>query len=75
MAYKAIVDFKDIRTGICYKAGDTYPKSGTVTTDRAEQLMTPTSQRGPLIEEITEVEKKKSKKSEGKAEKAEQKED
>lgn len=72
MAYKAIVDFKDIRTGICYKAGDTYPKSGTVTTDRAKQLMTPTSQRGPLIEESPEtVEKKKSKKSEEKAEKKE----
>ena len=70
MAYKALVDFKDIRTGVCYKAGDTYPNSGSVTTDRAKQLMTPTPQRGPLIEEVPDVvEKKKSKKSEVKIDK------
>ena len=50
--YKAIVDFKDLRTGCIYKAGDTYPKSGSVDKDRAKQLMTPTSQRGALIEEV-----------------------
>ena len=70
MAYKAVVDFKDLRTGIDYKAGDIYPKSGSVDKDRAEQLMTPTSQRGPLIEEIAEVVevKRKSRKSEEKKE-------
>ena len=52
--YKAIVDFKDLRTGHEYKAGDVYPYVGEADTGRVKQLITPTPQRGPLIEEVTE---------------------
>lgn len=77
MAYKAIVDFKDLQTDHEYKAGDAYPFEGVADEDRVKQLAAPTEQRGALIEEATETvevvevkaEKKKSKKSEEKAEK------
>lgn len=59
MAYKAIVDFKDLQTGHDYKAGDTYPFSGNADKDRIKVLATPTSQRGSLIEEVVIVEEKK----------------
>lgn len=61
MAYQAIVDFKDLKGRHEYKAGDAYPFDGNVDSERVKQLMTPTSQRGPLIAEVV-VEKKKSKK-------------
>jgi hypothetical protein len=55
MAYKVIVDFKDLRDGgYAYKSGDKYPHSGNANPDRAKHLMTPTSQRGALIEEVAE---------------------
>ena len=54
MAYKAIVDFKDLQTGHDYKSGDTYPYEGKADFDRIKQLITPTTQRGPLIEEVEE---------------------
>ena len=70
MAYKAIVDFKDLRTGHDYKAGDTYPFEGKAEPERVNQLITPTSQRGALIEEVkVVVERKRTKKPEDKAEK------
>ena len=55
-----------MQTGYDYKAGDVYPKSGDAEVDRIKQLMTPTPQRGALIEEVAEIiaEKKKAKKSE-----------
>lgn len=62
MAYKAIVDFKDLQTGHTYKAGDSYPYSGRANKDRVKQLITPTSMRGPLIKEVS-AEKKKSNKA------------
>lgn len=52
MAYKAIVDFKDLMTGHDYKAGDVYPFEGEADKDRVTRLITPTTQRGSLIEEI-----------------------
>ena len=60
MAYKAIVDFKDLQTGHDYKSGDTYPYEGKADFDRIKRLITPTTQRGPLIEEVAEeiIEKK-----------------
>lgn len=70
MAYKAIVDFKDLQTGHDYNAGDVYPFEGNADEKRVEVLITPTSQRGALIEEVkVVVEKKKPVTSEDKAEK------
>lgn len=54
MAYRAIVDFKDLRDGHEYKTGDTYPHTGKVDAERVKQLAAPTQQRGPLIEEAPE---------------------
>lgn len=55
MTYKVVKDFKDLRDGgYEYKSGDKYPRSGEAVPERAYQLMTPTSQRGALIEEIAE---------------------
>ena len=56
MVYKAIVDFKDLMTGHDYKAGDVYPYEGEADKDRVERLITPTKQRGSLIEEVKEAE-------------------
>lgn len=67
MAYKAIVDFKDLQTGHDYKVGDAYPFEGEADKERVRILITPTTQRGALIEEIAE--KKPVVKSEDKAEK------
>lgn len=56
MKYKVVKDFKDLRDdGYEYKSGDTYPHSGEADAERVNQLMTPTSQRGALIEEVTET--------------------
>ena len=53
MAYKVISDFKDLRDGgYEYKAGDTYPHTGTADAERVKHLMTPTEQRGALLEEV-----------------------
>lgn len=82
MVYKAVVDFKDLQTGHEYKAGDVFPFEGDADNARIEQLITPTSQRGPLIgaeeaipETVAEtseaVKEKKPRKSENKAEKTE----
>ena len=64
MAYKAIVDFKDLRTDHEYKSGDVYPFTGKADKERVEQLITPTAQRGALIAEVADdtVEKKRSNK-------------
>lgn len=65
MAYKVIVDFKDLRDGgYEYKAGDKYPHTGNANLDRVKHLMTPTDSRGALIEEVAEEVKKKSAKKE-----------
>lgn len=54
-AYKVVVDFKDLRDGgYEYKSGDKYPHAGIVDPERAKHLMTPTPQRGALIEEVAE---------------------
>lgn len=56
--YKVILDFKDLRDdGHEYKVGDTYPHSGKADADRVKHLMTPTSMRGALIEEVKEMKK------------------
>lgn len=55
MVYKAIVDFKDLLTGHDYKAGDIYPFEGEADKDRVQKLITPTAQRGSLIEPVDEV--------------------
>lgn len=53
--YRVISDFKDLRDGgYEYKEGDTYPHTGTADASRAQQLMTPTDQRGALIEVVEE---------------------
>lgn len=54
MEYRAIVDFKDLLSGEEYKAGDKYPRTGEADAKRINQLMTPTTQRGALIEEVVE---------------------
>ena len=55
MAYKVISNFKDLRDdGHEYKVGDKYPHSGEADVDRAKHLMTPTDQRGALIEEVND---------------------
>lgn len=55
MAYKVIKDFKDLMdNGYEYKSGDVYPHSGEADPKRAVHLMTPTPQRGALIEEVKE---------------------
>lgn len=65
MAYKVIVDFKDLRDGgYEYKAGDKYPHTGNADLGRVKHLMTPTDSRGALIEEVVEEVKKKSAKKE-----------
>lgn len=55
MEYRAIVDFKDLLSGEEYKAGERYPHKGNADAKRVQRLITPTSQRGALIEEIEEV--------------------
>lgn len=55
MAYKAIVDFKDLQAGHDYKAGDAYPFEGEVDEARVKVLATPTTQRGALIEEVADA--------------------
>lgn len=53
--YRVISDFKDLRDGgYEYKEGDTYPHTGTADASRVQQLMTPTDQRGALIEVVEE---------------------
>ena len=55
MAYKVIVDFKDLRDGgYQYKSGDIYPHSGTADPERAAHLMMPTPQRDALIEKVAD---------------------
>lgn len=55
MAYKVISDFKDLRDGgYEYKAGDTYPHTGAADAERVKHLMTPTEQRGALLEEVAD---------------------
>lgn len=55
MAYKVISDFKDLLgDGYQYKSGDTYPHAGLVDEARVKHLMTPTSQRGPLLAEVAD---------------------
>ena len=67
MAYKVVVGFKDLRDGgYEYKSGDKYPHSGTADPERAKHLMTPTSQRGPLIKEVAEESKLATKKKQEK---------
>lgn len=59
MAYKVISDFKDLRDGgYEYKAGDIYPHTGTADAERVKHLMTPTEQRGALLEEVEDKPKK-----------------
>ena len=59
MAYKVISDFKDLRDGgYEYKAGDTYPHTGAADAERVRHLMTPTEQRGALLEEVEDKPKK-----------------
>lgn len=55
MEYRAIVDFKDLLSGEEYKAGERYPHKGNADAKRVQRLITPTSQRGALIEEVEEV--------------------
>lgn len=62
MAYKAIVDFKDLRTDHQYKAGDKYPFSGVVDEARAKQLCMPTTQRGALVVWVEDKPRKSKKK-------------
>jgi len=70
MAYRVVADFKDLRDGgYEYKSGDAYPHSGTADPDRATHLMTPTPQRGALIEEVAEEKKKPSTSKKAKSEK------
>lgn len=69
MAYKAIVDFKDLQTGHDYKAGEVYPFEGTADEKRINMLATPNSQRGALIAKVPVVVGRKPKKTENKAEK------
>lgn len=64
MAYKVIVDFKDLMGDHSYKAGDIYPATGSADPVRVKQLITPTSQRGPLIEEFVEPKRKSREKKE-----------
>ena len=53
MTYKVVTNFKDLRDdGHEYKVGDKYPHSGEADAERVKQLITPTSQRGPLIAEV-----------------------
>ena len=55
MAYKVVVDFKDLRdNGYEYKSGDVYPHSGKPDEKRVKQLMTPTDMRGALIAEVAD---------------------
>lgn len=55
MKYRVISDFKDLcGDGHEYKAGDIYPHTGDADADRAQHLMTPTIQRGALIEVVEE---------------------
>ena len=55
MGYRALVDFKDLMDdGYLYKAGDPYPRVGVADETRVKHLMTPTTQRGALIEEVSE---------------------
>ena len=55
MKYRVISDFKDLRgDGHEYKAGDIYPHTGDADADRVQQLITPTIQRGALIEVVEE---------------------
>lgn len=69
MVYKAIVDFKDLRTGHDYKAGDVYPFEGEADKDRVQMLITPTAQRGSLIEPVDEVKPEPEPKTEPEAKK------
>ena len=67
MAYKVVVDFKDLRDGgYEYKSGDKYPYSGTADPERAAYLMMPTAQRGALIKEVAEESKPAAKKKQEK---------
>lgn len=57
MAYKVVLDFIDyLGDGKAYKSGDVYPHSGVADEARVKHLMTPTNQRGSLLE-IVEDEK------------------
>ena len=70
MAYKAIANFKDLQTGHDYVVGDVYPFEGKADEDRVKMLITPTTQRGSLIEEVVIIKEKRTvRKSEDKAEK------
>lgn len=56
MKYEVVRDFKDLRdNGHEYKKGDIYPHNGEVDEKRVEQLITPTTQRGPLITKKAET--------------------
>ena len=54
MEYMAKVDFKDLLSGEEYTAGQKYPHEGEADAKRIQQLITPTTQRGALIEEVVE---------------------
>ena len=61
--FKAITNFKDLRDGgYEYRAGDEFPRKGLAVDDkRLAQLSSPTTMRGPLIEEVAEKPKRKKK--------------
>lgn len=60
MAYKVIADFTDLRDDLHeYKIGDIYPYKGIADEARVKQLITPTTQRGALIEKVMPTRKKK----------------
>lgn len=53
MTYRVISDFTDfLGDGQQYKSGDIYPHSGAADEARVKHLMTPTSQRGSLLEVV-----------------------
>ena len=53
MIYKALVDFRDLASGIDYKAGDTVDLSGAPAS-KIDFMLKPNKSRGALIEEAEE---------------------
>ena len=54
--YKVVADFKDLRdNGHAYKVGDIYPHTGEADEARVKVLISPTTQRGALIEYVADV--------------------
>lgn len=60
MTYRVIKDFIDLRDRCHeYKVGDVYPHTGEASVERVNVLMTPTPQRGALIEQVASTRKRK----------------